>query len=82
MLRESFADVLCGGRVENFCKALFANVAECNLSAMVKATGDNATVMKNCDVCVKCSACACNNFAAGSFDVASIDAMLRMIQGL
>ena len=50
MLREPFFYILRRWTVDNFSKAMFNDVAERNLSAMVKATGDSAAVMENCDV--------------------------------
>ena len=64
VLREAFADIAGSGRVENFGEALFFDVAERDLSAMVKATGDNATIMENGYMRVKRAACAGNDFAS------------------
>ena len=50
---ETFAEVRCHGRVKNFRKTLLLNLSKTNLSAMVQATGDNATVVQNSDVSVK-----------------------------
>ena len=64
MLRKPFFYILRHWTVDDFCKALFANVTEFNLSAMVEATGDNATVMENGYMRVKRAACAGNDFAS------------------
>jgi len=45
MLREPFFYVLRERAVDDFGKALFADVTERNLSAVVEATGDNAAVV-------------------------------------
>jgi len=50
MLREPFFYILHHWAADDFSKALFADVTERNLSAVVEATGDNAPVMENCDV--------------------------------
>ncbi len=50
MLCEAVFYILRHWTVDDFCKALFTDVAECNLSAMVEATGDNAAVMENRDM--------------------------------
>ena len=52
VLREAFADIAGSGRAENFGEALFFDVAERNLSAMVEAASDYSTVMKNRNVSV------------------------------
>ena len=64
VLREAFADIAGSGRAENFGEALFFDVAERNLSAMVEATGDNATVMENGYMRIERAACAGNDFAS------------------
>ena len=57
-MREPFANVAGEGTVDDFGKRLLADVAERDLSAMVEATGDNATIVENCNVRVKRAACA------------------------
>ena len=64
MLCESFADVLCGGRTENFCKALFVNVSESNLSAVVETASDNTPVVEYSYVGVEGAACSRNGFSS------------------
>ena len=81
VLRKSFAYIAGDGIVDDFRERLFVDVSKRNLSAMIEAAGDNATVMKNCDMGIKRTASANNDFAVRSFDVASIDALLRMTQG-
>jgi hypothetical protein len=80
VLCEAVFYILRHWTVDDFCKTLFADMSECNLSAMVEATGDNAAVMENGNVRVYSAARANNDFAVRSFDVASIDALLRMTQ--
>ena len=64
MLREPFFYILRYWTVDDFGKALFADMAERNLSAVVEATGDNATVVENCYVRVKCTASAGDSFVS------------------
>ena len=53
VLCESFAYIAGDGTVDDFRERLLVDVSKRNLSAMVEAAGDNATVMKNCDMGVK-----------------------------
>ena len=46
VLRESFFYIDRFGTVDDFGERLLTDVAERNLSAMVEAAGDNATVME------------------------------------
>ena len=62
MLREPFFYVLREWAIDDFGKALFTDVAERNLSAVVEATGDNAPIVENCYVRVKRTACARDDF--------------------
>ena len=78
MLREPFFYIMREWAVDDFDKALFGDVSKRNFSAVVEATGDNATIVENRYVRVKCTACACDDFAVRSFDSASVDALLRM----
>ena len=64
MLRESFFYILRYWTVDNFSKVLFGYMPECNLSAMVKAASDNVTVVEDCYVSVKRTACTCDEFLA------------------
>jgi hypothetical protein len=50
VLCEAFAQFAGEGRLQDFGKCLFCDVAECNLSAMVETAGNNATVMENGNV--------------------------------
>ena len=52
VLCKTFADVSGEGRVYDFGKALFGDVSERNLSAMVEAASDYSIVMKNRNVSV------------------------------
>ena len=63
MLREPFANVAGEGTVDDFGKRLLADVAERDLSAMVEATSDYATVMKNRNMRIQCTTRAWNDFA-------------------
>lgn len=47
VLFESFTQVLGGRRFKNFREALFCNVSEGDLTAIIEATGDYAPVMQN-----------------------------------
>lgn len=64
MLREPFFYIDRFGAVNDFGERLLIDVSECNLSAMVKAAGDNATVVENCYVRVKCTASAGDSFVS------------------
>lgn len=66
MLRESFFYILRYWTVDNFSKVLFGYMPKCNLSAMVKAASDNATVVEDCNMRVKCATCTCDDFLAYS----------------
>ena len=50
VLFESFTQVLGGWRVENFCEALFCNVSEGDLTAVIETAGDYAPVVQNSHV--------------------------------
>jgi len=63
MLREPFFYIDRFGTIDDFGERLLADVAERDLSAMIKATGDNATVMKNRNMRIQCTARAWNDFA-------------------
>ena len=64
VLRESFFYIDCFGTVDDFRERLLTDVAERNLSAMVKATGDNATIVQNGNVRIERAASACDDFLA------------------
>ena len=57
---------------------MFTDVAERNLSAVVEAAGDNAPIVEYCNMSVKCTASAGDDFAGRFFDAASFDALLWM----
>ena len=64
VLRESFFYIDRFGTVDDFGERLLTDVAERNLSAMVKATGDNATIVQNGNVRIERAASACDDFLA------------------
>ena len=64
MLREPFFYILRYWTVDDFGKALFADMAERNLSAVVESTGDNITIVENRYVRVKSTTSACKSFVS------------------
>ena len=64
MLREPFFYILREWAIDDFGKALFGDVTERNLSAVVKAASDNAPIVEYCNMSVKRTATACDSFVS------------------
>ena len=77
---KPFAEFAGEGCFENFGEALFLDVPEHDLSAVIQAAGDNPSVVENGGVCFEGMACACGVFAGGHFGGLSDLARFRPLE--
>ena len=79
-MSEPFAEFAREGRFENVGEALFLDVPERDLPAIIQAAGDNPSVVENGGVCFGGMACACGVFAGGHFGGLSDLARFRPLE--